>query len=111
MIPLPAATHIDLPPIKVEGHYMEIFNTAPIDVTSDVFGRSHGYLSVSVDIGSLEENLTTDLLNHLIFLQKGFIKVKMLVFVIFCFSLFAVQYFYKCLMGKNSRIDEVLGLW
>ena len=82
VVPLPPTTHIDLPPIKVEGHYLEIHQDSTA-VSSDYpasaptsNNRSHGYLSVSVNIGSLEQNLTTDLLNHLIFFQKGFVKVS-----------------------------------
>ena len=74
VVPLPATTHISLPPVKAQGHYLELSqqrNDGDLSNTS----KSHGYLHVSVDIGRLEQNLTTDLLNHLIFLQKGFIKV------------------------------------
>ena len=74
VVPLPATTHIALPPVKAQGHYLELSqqrNDGDLSNTS----KSHGYLHVSVDIGRLEQNLTTDLLNHLIFLQKGFIKV------------------------------------
>ena len=74
VVPLPATTHITLPPVKAQGHYLELSqqrNDGDLSNTS----KSHGYLHVSVDIGRLEQNLTTDLLNHLIFLQKGFIKV------------------------------------
>lgn len=40
---------------------------------------SHGFLRVTVNIERLEQNLTTDLLNHIIFLQKGFAKVYILI--------------------------------
>ena len=82
-MPLPATTHIDLPPIKVEGHYLEIFQDSTMAgdfnaaVPPPTNRKHHGFLSVSVHIGSLEQNLTTDLLNHMIFFQKGFVKVSM----------------------------------
>jgi len=94
VVPLPPTTHIDLPPIKVEGYYLEIHqdsaaisgNYPPSAPASN--NRSHGYLSVSVNIGRLEQNLTTDLLNHIIFFQKGFVKVRYFVLCtlqIFCY--------------------------
>ena len=91
VVPLPPTTHIDLPPIKVEGHYLEIHQASmiPNDYSTNASAgqssgnpsRSHGYLSVSVQIGSLEQNLTTDLLNHMIFFQKGFVKVCVVVLI------------------------------
>ena len=74
VVPLPPTTHITLPPVKVQGHYLELSQQRN-DGDMSSTAKSHGYLHVSVDIGRLEQNLTTDLLNHLIFLQKGFIKV------------------------------------
>ena len=76
VVPLPATTRIDLPPIKVEGHYLDIYN----ELDTDMFRSRdhHHFLGISIDIGLLEENLTTDLLNHIIFFQKGFVKVNII---------------------------------
>jgi hypothetical protein len=37
--------------------------------------REGNYLSATADVGSFEHILTTDLLNHLVFVQKVFMKV------------------------------------
>lgn len=37
--------------------------------------RQGGYLNANADIGVFEHSLTTDLLNHLVFVQKVFMKV------------------------------------
>ena len=37
--------------------------------------REGGYLNGVAEIGALEHSLTTDLLNHLVFVQKVFMKV------------------------------------
>lgn len=38
--------------------------------------RQGSYLSAEADIGVFEHSLTTDLLNHLVFVQKVFMKVS-----------------------------------
>lgn len=38
--------------------------------------REGNYLSAVAEIGALEHSLTTDLLNHLVFVQKVFMKVR-----------------------------------
>lgn len=38
--------------------------------------RAGNYLSAVADIGIFEHSLTTDLLNHLMFVQKVFMKVS-----------------------------------
>ena len=107
VVPLPPTTHIDLPPIKVEGHYLEIHQASMINndysttnttspLSSSNSPRSHGYLSVSVYIGSLEQNLTTDLLNHMIFFQKGFVKVCI---------------FFGKKKSSNNKVDTFLKPW
>ena len=37
--------------------------------------REGSYLSAVAEIGALKHSLTTDLLNHLVFVQKVFMKV------------------------------------
>lgn len=41
--------------------------------------RQGNYLSAVADIGVFEQSLTTDLLNHLVFVQKVFMKVCILI--------------------------------
>ncbi|XP_065669615.1 bridge-like lipid transfer protein family member 1 isoform X3 [Hydra vulgaris] len=72
IVPLPASTHIFLPGISIDGHYIQISKNVSSD--NSTYFNGHGYLSIGINIGPLELNLTTDLMNHLIFLQKGFIK-------------------------------------
>ena len=78
-----SSTSIDLPPITVRGEYMVnvTSNIKAFDHTSEYRplepSKTSSFLRSIVDIGHLEQNLTTDLLNQLIFLQKGFIKVAL----------------------------------
>jgi hypothetical protein len=44
--------------------------------TDGVVLRQGSYLSAVADIGVFEHSLTTDLLNHLVFVQKVFMKVS-----------------------------------
>lgn len=44
--------------------------------TDGVVFRQGSYLSAVADIGVFEHSLTTDLLNHLVFVQKVFMKVS-----------------------------------
>jgi hypothetical protein len=48
-------------------------------VTDGVVFRQGSYLSAVADIGVFEHSLTTDLLNHLVFVQKVFMKVSSVV--------------------------------
>lgn len=45
--------------------------------------RQGNYLSAVADIGVFEQSLTTDLLNHLVFVQKVFMKVSY--FILNCY--------------------------
>lgn len=47
--------------------------------------REGSYLSAVAEIGALEHSLTTDLLNHLVFVQKVFMKVRMIAFLSFLY--------------------------
>ena len=62
---IPASTSIHLPRVDISGVLDQ-------DVTP-VSGKKH--LKIVADIGTLNQNLSTDLLNHLIFIQRGFMKV------------------------------------
>jgi hypothetical protein len=84
-ISLPPQACIPLPPIHVKAEYVpegdvalqKNSNTAKgfQDATIDgVVLRQGGYLSASAEIGVFERCLTTDLLNHLVFVQKVFMK-------------------------------------
>ena len=85
-------TSVDLPPITVKGEYMA--NTASREEHEDAGSwhrnleaiRTSTFIRAVVDIGHFEQSLTTDLLNQLIFLQKGFIKVSSVFFFDLPFS-------------------------
>lgn len=76
---LPSEACIALPPIHVAAEYIQ--ENAPQDIPIDgVVLRQGGYVSASAEIGDFERCLTTDLLNHLVFVQKVFMRVS------FCFK-------------------------
>lgn len=68
---IPASTSIHLPRVDISG-VLDQISSSSSDVTP-VSGKRH--LKIVADIGTLNQNLSTDLLNHLIFIQKGFMKV------------------------------------
>lgn len=77
---LPSSTKVSLPPIHVSGKYKEdTVNTLKCDTNSSSHGesvvlRNGGYLNAWAEIDFFEHSLTTDLLNHLILVQKEFMK-------------------------------------
>lgn len=73
---LPSEACIALPPIHVSAEYIP--ESAPQDIPIDgVVLRQGGYVSASAEIGDFERCLTTDLLNHLVFVQKVFMRVRL----------------------------------
>ncbi|XP_065078677.1 bridge-like lipid transfer protein family member 1 isoform X6 [Ochlerotatus camptorhynchus] len=70
---LPSEACIALPPVHVSAEYIPESSSeeAPID---GVVLRQGGYLAASAEIGVFERCLSTDLLNHLVFVQKVFMK-------------------------------------
>lgn len=78
---LPSEASIELPKIHVSAEYIQQDNGAPIHLehshrsfTEGVVLREGSYMSATADIGVFEHSLTTDLLNHLVFVQKVFMK-------------------------------------
>ena len=77
---LPSSANVDLPQIHVSAEYMEDMNSGKTtDLRSESFAdgivlRKGSYLNATADIGSFEHSLTTDLLNHLLLVQKVFMK-------------------------------------
>lgn len=70
---LPAEACIPLPPVHVSAEYVS--ENAPQDAPIDgVVLRQGGYVAAIAEIGIFERCLTTDLLNHLVFVQKVFMK-------------------------------------
>lgn len=70
---LPSEACIALPPVHVTAEYVPENSTeeAPMD---GVVLRQGGYLDATAEIGVFERCLSTDLLNHLVFVQKVFMK-------------------------------------
>ena len=69
---LPSEASIDLPKVHVSAEYIQDESRGPAcAVAPDGSVISQGsYLSAEAEIGNLEHCLTTDLLNHLVFVQK-----------------------------------------
>ncbi|CAJ1073974.1 transmembrane protein KIAA1109 homolog isoform X10 [Xyrichtys novacula] len=82
MSTMPPTASLTLPPVTMSGEYiMEDHEShsdqgwAPDDFPAKQGNYLQGnYLRCVAEIGSFEHNLTTDLLNHLVFLQKVFMK-------------------------------------
>ena len=74
---LPSEASIDLPNVHITAEYIqdERQEQAASFIEADGSILSAGnYLKAEADIGQLEHCLTTDLLNHLVFVQKVFMK-------------------------------------
>ncbi|XP_063234537.1 bridge-like lipid transfer protein family member 1 isoform X2 [Bacillus rossius redtenbacheri] len=72
---LPSEASIELPKVHVSAEYIQDGNNAiEAQFADGVVLRQGSYLSAVADIGVFEHSLTTDLLNHLVFVQKVFMK-------------------------------------
>lgn len=72
---LPSEASIDLPKVHVSAEYIQDGkNTTEAKLGDGVVLREGSYLNATADIGKFEHSLTTDLLNHLVFVQKVFMK-------------------------------------
>ncbi|XP_061651565.1 bridge-like lipid transfer protein family member 1 [Phyllopteryx taeniolatus] len=82
MSTMPPSASLTLPPVTMSGEYIMEDHESHSDQGwgADDFPAKQGnylqgnYLRCVAEIGSFEHNLTTDLLNHLVFLQKVFMK-------------------------------------
>ncbi|KAF7252839.1 hypothetical protein EYD10_01996 [Varanus komodoensis] len=82
MSTIPPSASLNLPPVTMSGKYiMEEHDTYSDHIWSiDELPTKQGYylqgnyLRCVAEVGSFEHNLTTDLLNHLVFVQKVFMK-------------------------------------
>lgn len=70
---LPAAAMVALPAVHVAGRMLEEAAPGGARVEGAVL-RAGGYLAATADIGLFEHTLSADLLNHLVFVQKVFMK-------------------------------------
>lgn len=80
---LPSEASIALPAVHVSAEYIPestVRNDGQKGPEGVIF-RQGGYLSAHADIGVFEHSLTTDLLNHLVFVQKVFMKVSRIVII------------------------------
>ncbi|XP_050452726.1 transmembrane protein KIAA1109 isoform X1 [Cataglyphis hispanica] len=73
---LPSEASIELPKVHVSAEYVQdgTGNLNDSKLADGVVLRQGSYLSATADIGIFEHSLTTDLLNHLVFVQKVFMK-------------------------------------
>ncbi|KAL0113128.1 hypothetical protein PUN28_012379 [Cardiocondyla obscurior] len=73
---LPSEASIELPKVHVLAEYVQdgSSNLNDSKLADGVVLRQGSYLSATADIGVFEHSLTTDLLNHLVFVQKVFMK-------------------------------------
>ncbi|XP_064482137.1 bridge-like lipid transfer protein family member 1 [Ornithodoros turicata] len=70
---LPSRASVDLPPVHVSAEYVQDPGPSQKDADGVVLRRG-SYLSALAEIGTFEHSLTTDLLNHLVLVQKVFMK-------------------------------------
>ena len=75
---LPSQAEIELPPIHMFADYrhMSASSTPQENLTDGLTLKEGSYLNAEAEVGMLEHSLTTDLLNHLVFVQKVFMKVR-----------------------------------
>ncbi|XP_036364401.1 transmembrane protein KIAA1109 homolog isoform X4 [Octopus sinensis] len=73
---IPSSASIDLPPIHVYADYRhhKATSTNSDNLTDGLVLKEGGYLNAVAEVGMLEHSLTTDLLNHVVFVQKVFMK-------------------------------------
>nr|XP_042899305.1 transmembrane protein KIAA1109 isoform X2 [Parasteatoda tepidariorum] len=77
---MPSSASVDLPPVHISAEYIQdptSTNTTTNKLESFTDGVvlcQGSYLSALAEIGSFEHSLTTDLLNHLVLVQKVFMK-------------------------------------
>ncbi|RZF34324.1 hypothetical protein LSTR_LSTR014429 [Laodelphax striatellus] len=72
---LPSEASIELPKVHVQAEYVQDGASARDgNFVDGVVLRQGNYISAVADIGVFEHSLTTDLLNHLVFVQKVFMK-------------------------------------
>uniref|UniRef100_H3AGP3 Bridge-like lipid transfer protein family member 1 n=1 Tax=Latimeria chalumnae TaxID=7897 RepID=H3AGP3_LATCH len=82
MSTIPPSASLNLPPVTMSGEYIMEDHDSYSDQpwSAEEFPAKHGnylqgnYLRCVAEVGSFEHNLTTDLLNHLVFVQKVFMK-------------------------------------
>lgn len=76
---MPSEASISLPAVHVVAEYIPENAAGSLrdgqKGPEGVVFRQGGYLNANADIGVFEHSLTTDLLNHLVFVQKVFMKV------------------------------------
>lgn len=78
---LPSEASIALPAVHVVAEYIPETAANGLRNPEGVVFRQGGYLNANADIGVFEHSLTTDLLNHLVFVQKVFMKVVFVAWV------------------------------
>lgn len=77
---MPSSASIDLPPMHMDAEYRPQTAGDVSDILSDhrLSLREGHYLDCVATVGQFEHQLSTDLLNHLVLVQKVFVKVNQL---------------------------------
>ncbi|XP_028932278.1 transmembrane protein KIAA1109 homolog isoform X4 [Ornithorhynchus anatinus] len=82
MSTIPPSASLNLPPVTMSGKYVmeehdsysdQVWNIDELPTKQGYYLQGN-YLRCVAEVGSFEHNLTTDLLNHLVFVQKVFMK-------------------------------------
>ena len=80
---LPSEASIDLPHVHIHADYRlhnaESANTEEGLTSDGLTLREGNYFNAVAEVGTFEHSLTTDLLNHLVFVQKVFMKVRTII--------------------------------
>ncbi|XP_050415172.1 bridge-like lipid transfer protein family member 1 [Patella vulgata] len=73
---IPSSASIEMPPIHIYADYRTYRSGGPVSdtLTEGLVLKEGSYLNAVAEVGMLEHSLTTDLLNHLVFVQKVFMK-------------------------------------
>ena len=71
---LPSEASINLPVVHISAEYIQDERQGQQSQSDGSILRLGSYLKADAEIGELEHCLTTDLLNHLVFVQKVFMK-------------------------------------
>ncbi|XP_048589365.1 transmembrane protein KIAA1109 homolog isoform X3 [Nematostella vectensis] len=80
---IPSSTEVELPPVTVSGDFTsrpsrpargEAKPNANRDWIRVYYTGTKGRLNAAAEVGAFQHSLTTDLLNHLVFVQKSFMK-------------------------------------
>ena len=74
---IPSEAYVDLPKVHISAEYMQDESHLTVEPRRAADGSMYSkgnYFKARAEIGELDHCLTTDMLNHLVFVQKVFMK-------------------------------------